>query len=1025
MHTTAPVPSAHLITPYTSVITPSSTYLADPLNSYAHLGMPKPFVHLMGPPLDLTLDARISGDNGRFVRSGCKPNAVLRPVLCKPDPTKKQYHSPEDPDLTFGVFALRDLKANEEVVLGWEWDDGHAVHALPALIEQPTAFPLAPLTSCPPSMFSHSPSLLNHLRNQMTSILHALSSTFTTCACGSSARDCALAQMAAFVDGQLPDAPEVKPDLGPLIGVERGFRTRERVPSGGMSGMEMDYPTPGPSRSAVEDVADAFRASNSQLSGRLSTPERGKTLSVPALTLSPATASPSPKKDRKGKRRAWGERPAEDAVSMDMWTNEDGDDAMRLDTSLGGGRRKHTKLAVIIDSSPTGSPRHPRHHTPDAMHVDEEDQSPRSRGDLHGLHPEREMSMPLKMRKRWLRQTKDEIGTAVSNASPSTTGGAPHGPGVVGDRVSIPETERMDVDMQPPNPSDMPPPPMPAYLDPTTVKSTSRSPAPDVQVSPSTSFANLSLQSPVVRGPSPRSRSSYSPPRESMPSRLFLPTPEPSVEPLPRIDTSRLPPIDNFSPDPSTLLPSPLAPRARSDSPEELRHLPSLKRDDPTFRSPQSATPPPESSHSSTNADIMPEDNGISYRAISLDRSQEPISSDPNSEHGRSSNHEPVPEPVTEPAPPRVPTPPPPPPKVKLSLKDFALRKKKQREEEIAKAVSPSTATHDDESVPTTPQLNGGSIPALDALSNGHDVKTDSPTVDAAQTRNGDTTMAPDSIPTVELVAFKSHEAEAEAETDKARVENKETSVAPASPRRAASLNDPPVKMTICDSTPASVDESNADAKLTGPTSPLPSNGNGNGVTPSDPHPPPASLQAKIEVLDEPIPNGLVAAAEHTSRGRAFSPELPPPLDFAKARRPSAPSPNPSISDRRPSREDGEILPSPPPSKPLSFAPRSHTPPTQPRSFQISPGPLSTPSPRRSSLPYTNPAARPLPSGPRALRGVNAMGHSTSLYPPSRPAYSGSQFIPRGPSADRDRGEWDRERGPWSARGRGGRGGWR
>lgn len=47
----------------------------------------------------------------------------------------------EDETLAFGVFAVRDLKANEEVVLGWEWDDGHAVHSLPALLECPNLFP--------------------------------------------------------------------------------------------------------------------------------------------------------------------------------------------------------------------------------------------------------------------------------------------------------------------------------------------------------------------------------------------------------------------------------------------------------------------------------------------------------------------------------------------------------------------------------------------------------------------------------------------------------------------------------------------------------------------------------------------------------------------------------------------------------------------------------------------------------------------------------------------------------------------
>jgi PHD-finger len=159
VHTAEPVPRSRMITPYHSTIIPSSVYLSDTLNAYAHLGMPKPFVHLIGPPLDLALDSRITGDTSRFLRSGCKPNAVLRPMIC-PKSTKKnndlngteeqmdeqqqqqhqQQQQQQQDTLKFGVFALRDLKANEEVVLGWEWDDGHAVHNLPALIESPHAF---------------------------------------------------------------------------------------------------------------------------------------------------------------------------------------------------------------------------------------------------------------------------------------------------------------------------------------------------------------------------------------------------------------------------------------------------------------------------------------------------------------------------------------------------------------------------------------------------------------------------------------------------------------------------------------------------------------------------------------------------------------------------------------------------------------------------------------------------------------------------------------------------------------------
>ncbi|PPQ71925.1 hypothetical protein CVT26_007185 [Gymnopilus dilepis] len=316
LHTTAPIPSDKLITPYTSSITPSSSYLSDPLNAYAHLGMPKPFVHLLGPPLDVALDSRLVGNYGRFVRSGCRPNAVLRPVLCdkgkgkarggeEDKENRDQSRQREEEDgrtLGFGVFAIRDLRAGEEVVLGWEWDDGNAVHYLPALLSTPHMFPAdrfhlsslkpsstfpSPAVAPPPSSTTpttttststtpstaftsptttRSPHELAHLRLQISNILHALSSTFTTCACGGRARDCVLTQMAAFVDGPLGSSSssgysnsqdrnsqgghfnaqylephrEKEVDLGPLVGRKRGFKTRERIPnSGGMGGMEM------------------------------------------------------------------------------------------------------------------------------------------------------------------------------------------------------------------------------------------------------------------------------------------------------------------------------------------------------------------------------------------------------------------------------------------------------------------------------------------------------------------------------------------------------------------------------------------------------------------------------------------------------------------------------------------------------------------------------------------------------------------------------------------------------------------
>ncbi len=141
VHANKPIESSKLIAPYPSTIIPTSMYLRDPLNAYAHLGMPKPYVHLFGPPLDVALDSRITGDQSRFVRSGCRPNAILRPMFCGSRGKKAGKDEREDGGITFGIFALRDLKPNEEVVLGWEWDDENVVHHLPALIQSPFTFP--------------------------------------------------------------------------------------------------------------------------------------------------------------------------------------------------------------------------------------------------------------------------------------------------------------------------------------------------------------------------------------------------------------------------------------------------------------------------------------------------------------------------------------------------------------------------------------------------------------------------------------------------------------------------------------------------------------------------------------------------------------------------------------------------------------------------------------------------------------------------------------------------------------------
>ncbi|KAG5640164.1 hypothetical protein DXG03_000881, partial [Asterophora parasitica] len=136
----------------------------------------------------------------------------------EPHEHQAQAQPPDQPDgtLTFAVFALRDLKAHEEVVLGWEWDDGHAIHALPAFVKAGARSP--------------TPENTHHLHAQMTNLLHLLASTFPACACGAQARDCAIRQIEAFVEAKRSQYPEDRaPQFGPLVGphaTKRGFRTR-------------------------------------------------------------------------------------------------------------------------------------------------------------------------------------------------------------------------------------------------------------------------------------------------------------------------------------------------------------------------------------------------------------------------------------------------------------------------------------------------------------------------------------------------------------------------------------------------------------------------------------------------------------------------------------------------------------------------------------------------------------------------------------------------------------------------------
>ncbi|KAJ7714906.1 hypothetical protein B0H16DRAFT_511893 [Mycena metata] len=198
LHTASPAPPRTLLARYPALITPSSAYLAAPTNGYAHAGLPKRFVHLVGPPLDLALDARGSGGRGRWVRSGCWPNAEVRAFVC-PSPGEGgrggrrrgggdagggegrdgerrgegegEGGGGEDECRThFGIFATRALREGEEIVVGWEWDDANAMHRVGEVAGvNGVGLPSAPTPA------------QRHLIAQLANILHTLGSS--ECAC--------------------------------------------------------------------------------------------------------------------------------------------------------------------------------------------------------------------------------------------------------------------------------------------------------------------------------------------------------------------------------------------------------------------------------------------------------------------------------------------------------------------------------------------------------------------------------------------------------------------------------------------------------------------------------------------------------------------------------------------------------------------------------------------------------------------------------------------------------------------------
>lgn len=107
------IPRHRYICEYRGQVSLKAAYKEDPKNYYDLLRTTRPH-SLFHPDIDLCVDARRQGSEARFVRRSCSPNVILRSI-----------HIPNstDPLILLGLFSARELKPDEELTIGWEWED--------------------------------------------------------------------------------------------------------------------------------------------------------------------------------------------------------------------------------------------------------------------------------------------------------------------------------------------------------------------------------------------------------------------------------------------------------------------------------------------------------------------------------------------------------------------------------------------------------------------------------------------------------------------------------------------------------------------------------------------------------------------------------------------------------------------------------------------------------------------------------------------------------------------------------------
>ena len=128
-------------------------YKNDPINQFSTLQRPKQYV-LFSPPntLDIYVDARLYGNDARYVRRSCFPNARVA-LVCVSSPNERGIH--------FGLFATKNIKTRDEITIGHDWNFLHKMEEMIASVRDETK----------PLLEVYNPELLRSMATYASTIL--------------------------------------------------------------------------------------------------------------------------------------------------------------------------------------------------------------------------------------------------------------------------------------------------------------------------------------------------------------------------------------------------------------------------------------------------------------------------------------------------------------------------------------------------------------------------------------------------------------------------------------------------------------------------------------------------------------------------------------------------------------------------------------------------------------------------------------------------------------------------------------